>query len=139
MSVKNESSARQMLRDSAIDVKIQASLVTDAQRRTIYSNAEFSRVTGYSASDMLGRNCSLLQGPNTDQNTIAELRRTLDAGLIYRGLLLNYRRDGSTFWNDLTVSPIRDADGTIVNFVSVQRDATERVERERAGRMPPVE
>jgi PAS domain S-box-containing protein len=128
-----------MLLDSAIDVTIQASLVTDAHRRTIYSNAEFSRVTGYSADEMLGRNCSLLQGPDTDQSTIAELRRTLDAGLIYRGLLLNYRRDGSTFWNDLTISPVRDADGAIVNFVSVQRDATDRVEREHADRMPPAE
>lgn len=117
---------------SDLDVPTEASLVTDAHRRIIWSNPEFTALTGYRLPEISGRNCGMLQGPETDPQTIEEMRRMLDARLTYRGRVLNYRRDGSEFWNSLTINPLHDANGTVVNFVSVQRDISEQVARERA-------
>lgn len=121
--------ATEVLLASALNLASEASLVSDAQRRTIFCNREFAEMTGYGIDELLGRSCAILQGPGTDPTTVEDIRSALDAGLTYRGSLLNYRRDGTPFWNQLTVSPVRDVEGTIVNFVSVQRDATAKVER----------
>ncbi len=121
--------ASEALLASALDVESEASLVSDACRQTIYCNRAFTEMTGYGIEQMLGRSCDLLQGPMTDQNTIADIRRALDAGLPYRGRLLNYRRDGTTFWNELTISPVHDSRGDLVNFVSVQRDVSDEMAR----------
>jgi PAS domain S-box-containing protein len=119
--------ASEVLLASALDRESEASLVSDARRQTIYCNRAFTLMTGYGIEHMLGRSCDILQGPMTDQLTIVDIRRTLDAGLTYRGRLLNYRRDGTTFWNDLIISPVRDSHGELVNFVSVQRDVTDEM------------
>ena len=124
--------ATEVLMASAVDSPTEASLVSDAQRRIIWCNRDFTEMTGYGMEELFGRSCDILQGPDTDPKTVEEIRRCLNAGLTYHGSLLNYRRDGTTFWNHLTINPVRDSHGVLVNFVSVQRDVTEKVERERA-------
>ncbi len=124
--------AIEVLMASALDMPSEASLVSDAQRRTIWCNRDFTEMTGYGMEEMFGHSCAILQGPDTDPNTVEEIGRCLDAGLTYHGRLLNYRRDGTLFWNHLTINPVRDSHGVLVNFVSVQRDVSEKVERERA-------
>ncbi len=99
-------------------------MITDAQQNTIYANAAFTTITGFSQQEM---NCRVLQGPGTDPETLDRLRRTLAAGDVFRGHLLNYRKNGTVFWNDLTISPLRDAGGLVTHFVSVQRDITTQV------------
>ena len=121
--------ASEVLLASALDVESEASLVSDARRQTIYCNRAFTLLTGFGIEQLLGRSCDLLQGPMTDHNTIADIRRALDAGLPYQGRLLNYRRDGTTFWNELTISPVHDSRGDLVNFVSVQRDVSDEMDR----------
>ncbi len=108
----------------ALEAVSESSLVTDAQHRIVYANAAFTAVTGFSAGEVIGRNCRLLQGPGTDSSTVAALRGTLARRQTFRGEILNYRKDGTPFWNSLTISPLRDNEGTVTHFVSVQRDIT---------------
>jgi len=97
----------------------------------VYVNDRFTEITGYDEAAATGRNCRFLQGPETTSEPVAELRRAIDAGESTRVQLLNYRQDGSTFWNRLTVAPVRDEAGTITHFVGFQEDVTEELERER--------
>ncbi|MFB6206299.1 MAG: PAS domain S-box protein [Haloglomus sp.] len=97
----------------------------------VYVNEEFEALTGYDASDTIGRNCRFLQGPETDPEAVAELRRAIDAGEPTRVQLLNYRQDGTPFWNRLTVAPVRDEAGTVTHYVGFQEDVTEQVARKR--------
>src|SRR4029450_6023093 len=93
----------------------------------IHVNPAFERMTGYSAEEAVGRSCRFLQGPATDPGAVAELRGALRAGRGCTVTLLNYRKDGSTFWNEVTVSPVRGKRGELTHFVGVQTDVTARV------------
>lgn len=108
----------------ALDAVSEGALVTDADQRIVYANAAFTAVTGYSAQEVIGRNCRLLQGPGSDSLNLTALRMTLARKETFRGEILNYRKDGTPFWNALTVSPLRDSDGAVTHFVSVQHDVT---------------
>ncbi|MDP9028721.1 MAG: diguanylate cyclase [Actinomycetota bacterium] len=123
--------ASEALLAAALDSVSEGSLVTDANRRIIYCNRTFTSMTGFGIADLLGENCRILQGPDTDSAVLAEIRHALNSGMDFSGRLLNYRRDGTEFWNQLTISPIRDVRGAITNFVSVQRDVTSEVKLER--------
>ncbi len=92
----------------------------------VYVNTAFERITGYSADEVLGRNCRFLQGDERDQIGRHEIRRGVEHGREARALLRNYRKDGSLFWNDLHVNPVRDDAGVITHYVGVQYDVTER-------------
>ena len=86
-------------RSQALQALPSASLITDAQQRNLYANQAFQQMTGYQEADLLGKNCRLLQGPDTDLATVAEIRDSLTAGRQFRGEILNYRADGEPFWN----------------------------------------
>ena len=111
-------------RDDALQVVPEAILVTDSRRRTIYVNPAFEALTGYGAADMVGQTCAILQGEGTSAETLQVLGAALDAGRPFKGELLNYRKDGTSFWNELTVVPVFDALGALVQFVGTQRDVT---------------
>ena len=93
----------------------------------IYTNPAFERITGYSASEMLGMNCRILQGEDKFQLEIAEISQAIQEGRECKVLLRNYRKDGSLFWNELSVAPVVDQDGLITHYVSSQNDVTDRV------------
>lgn len=90
----------------------------------VYVNAAFERLTGFAAADVVGRNCRFLQGPATAPADVARLRTAIAARQPIEIDLLNHRRDGSVFWNRLTVAPVFDADGTLCHFVASQTDVT---------------
>ncbi len=107
----------------------------------VYVNEAFSEVTGYPAAEAVGRNCRFLQGPDTDRAALAELAEALRRGQPHQSTLLNVRRDGSTWWNEVHVSPLHDAAGQVTHFVGLQHDVSDRVAaeaalRERAGTDP---
>lgn len=83
----------------------------------LYASAGFFNMTGYSPSEVIGRNCRFLQGPGTDMADIARIREALKEGKSFCGRLLNYKKDGSAFWNLLTVTPIKDDDGKVLKFI----------------------
>jgi len=73
------------------------------------------------AEQVLGRNCRFLQGPDTDPNAVAKIRKSIADGSDASVCLLNYRRDGSTFWNQFFIAPLRDVGGRVVNYIGVSR------------------
>ena len=122
----------EVLLAKALETVSEGSLITDADRKTIYSNAAFTDITGYRADEIIGTNCRFLQGPDTSADDVQAIRDALDTGQVFQGTILNYRKDGSTFWNHLTITPLHNDVGEVTNFVSVQRDVTDIVqERER--------
>jgi diguanylate cyclase (GGDEF)-like protein/PAS domain S-box-containing protein len=95
----------------------------------VYVNPTFERVTGYSKEEALGRNCRFLQGNDADPDNaqpLAEIRAALKQGKDVSAVLRNYRKDGTPFWNDLYLSPIRNQEGRITHFVGIQNDISER-------------
>ena len=98
----------------------------------IYCNPAFLEITGYSQDEVIGKNCRFLQGDDTEPNAIEQIRQSLRTGQEVRVILKNYRKDGTSFWNDLTISPVRDAAGVVTHFIGVQTDITERKQAERA-------
>jgi PAS domain S-box-containing protein len=117
------------LRDRAVAASTSGIIITDARANDnpiIYVNAAFERLTGYSAEDATGRNCRFLQGPETDPEVVALVREAIAARQDINVVVLNYRKDGSTFWNDLTIAPVRDEAGEVTHFVGLQNDVTDR-------------
>lgn len=96
----------------------------------IYINAAAEPITGYRPDELIGNSPRVLQGPDTDHAALHALRRGLDAGERVRAELLNYRKDGSPFWVEMTISPVTEASGRRSHFVAVQRDITERKQAE---------
>jgi diguanylate cyclase (GGDEF)-like protein/PAS domain S-box-containing protein len=95
-----------------------------------YVSPGFEQMTGHRAADVIGRSCSVLQGPETDPRSIALLREALAAGREGYVTLVNYRADGTPFWNEVSLAPQRDADGKLVQYLGVQKDVTDRIESE---------
>ncbi|MGL4397322.1 MAG: PAS domain-containing protein [Hyphomicrobium sp.] len=104
-------------------------LLSDARQidmPIVYANAAFYRLTGYDADSVIGRNCRFLQGPKTDPATIATIRSALDREQSVTVDILNYRKDASTFWNGLYISPVFGENGSVDYFLGAQFDASER-------------
>ncbi|MFC6726503.1 PAS domain-containing protein, partial [Halobium palmae] len=101
-------------------------------RPLIYVNDNFEALTGYPEAEVLGRNCRFLQGPETDDAAVEEMRAALNEGREVEVEVLNYRRDGTTFWNEVTIAPVHDDGGALTHFVGFQSDITKRKEAEMA-------
>ena len=112
-------------------------LITDAEPidepgpRIVYVNPAFTRMTGYSPEDVMGLTPRVLQGPNTCAATRTRMREALREWQPIRCELLNYRKDGSEFWSELSITPVADEGGWFRYWVAVQRDVTGTKQRER--------
>ena len=105
---------------------------TNPEYPVIYCNPAFESMTGYRREEILGRNCRFLQGNDTDSEALEILRKALKTNSECQVILKNYRKDGTTFWNALSVSPVRDRSGKLTHFIGVQRDFTDRKQAEEA-------
>ena len=94
--------------------------------RILYVNEAFTRMTGYAADEVIGRTPRLLQGPETDLTINATIRAALEKWEPVRVEALNYRKDGTPFWVDFSITPVADERGWFTHWVSVQRDITDR-------------
>ena len=115
------------LKDRALAAAAEGITIADARlpdNPLIYANAGFERLTGYSADEVLGRNCRFLQGPGTDEATLDSLRAAISEQREITVQLLNYRKDGTTFWNRLSITPVRGTSGAVTHFIGVQSDVT---------------
>ncbi len=106
----------------------QGVIITGADQLIVSSNPAFTAITGYSQQEILGKNCKFLRGPDTDPNTVAATRLAIETATEFSGVILNYRKDGTTFWNDLSISPVRDTEGRLTHFIGVTRDVTDRMQ-----------
>ncbi len=123
------SNSRAALLQRCLEASYNGVLIVDAQapgQPVIYVNPAFEQITGYSAEEALGRNCRFLQGSETRQSGIEEIRRALAAQREVHVVLRNFRKDGSAFWNDLYIAPVPDERGVITHYIGVQNDISER-------------
>jgi len=126
---RKEAEAALRLRDRAIQAVAQGILITDPTRPdnpVTYASPGFEQLTGYTAAEVAGLNCRLLQGPETDPEAVARVRAAVRDGEPCVVEVLNYRKDGTPFWNELSISPVRDEAGRLTHFVGVQADVTAR-------------
>jgi len=86
----------------------------------VYATQGFLNLTGYTLDQVLGRNCRFLQGPETDPKAVEKIRKSIEDGTDMSVCLLNYRVDGTTFWNQFFIAALRDAGGNVTNYVGVQ-------------------
>ncbi|WP_313538629.1 histidine kinase famiy protein [Sphingomonas sp.] len=100
----------------------------------VFANKAFLDLTGYEEHEILGRNCRFLQGAETDRDAVAELRAAIDAKEAIALELINYRRDGSSFWNAVFIAPVLGPDGELLYFFASQLDVTRRRESEQSFR-----
>ncbi len=119
------------VRNRAIEATIDPISIADARQPDfplIYVNPAFEKVTGYSADEILGKNCRFLQSDDREQPGLAEIRTALSEGRSCTVTLRNYRKDGRLFWNELQLSPVYDDQGVLTHFIGVQNDITEQKE-----------
>lgn len=97
----------------------------------IFANHGFYSITGYKQEEVLGKNCRFLQGKDTDQNTILQIKNKIEAKEHFDGEILNYKKDGTPFWNNLRLTPVPDAEGNITHFIGFQSDVTTKKNAEK--------
>lgn len=121
------------LRDRAIAAASNAIFITDSRHSEnpiIFCNAAFEKITGYSLEEALGRDYKFLQGIDTDLATVQQLNHAIRDASECQVVLKSYRKDGSYFWGELTISPVRDAFGKVINFIGVLAEITSRKQGE---------
>ncbi|KAK6143223.1 hypothetical protein DH2020_023571 [Rehmannia glutinosa] len=109
----------------------QTFVVSDATKSDcpiVYASSGFFTMTGYSSKEVIGKNCRFLQGPDTDQKEVDKIRTAARTGTSYCGRLLNYKKDGTPFWNLLTITPIKDDKGRTIKFIGMQVEVSKYTE-----------
>lgn len=122
---------------AAIEMTRMPMILTDPNKPDnpiVFANKAFLDLTGYEEEEVLGRNCRFLQGAQTDRNSVAEMRETIEAKGAVALEILNYRRDGSPFWNAVFIGPVYDTAGKLLYFFASQLDVTRRRNTEQSYR-----
>ncbi|MCS6274257.1 MAG: response regulator [Opitutus sp.] len=126
MTARIEAEDALRLRNHALSSISQGVLITDAELNVTYANDSFVGMTGFSRSEIIGLRCGFLHAERTDAEALADIRRKLDAGLPFSGEVLDQRKNGESFWSERSLTPVKDAQGTVTQYVGVQRDITDR-------------
>lgn len=116
---------------SAINKATNGIVITDPKADDdpiVFCNQAFMDLTGYDESDIVGHNCRFLQGKDTVQEKLIELRKSIKAGKPHKTILRNYKKDGTLFWNELSISPIKDENGNVEYFIGVQNDISKLIQ-----------
>ena len=122
-----------VLRDRSINSATNGILIADARQPdmpTVYCNAAFEKITGYTPAEVLGQNCRFLQGTDHQQPGLDAIRQAIRQGTEGKAELRNYRKDGSLFWNELYIAPVKDHQGRLTHFIGIQTDVTQRKHQE---------
>lgn len=131
---RREASETQMrILERGIEASVNGIVIADARKPgnpLVYINPAFARITGWSQSEMLGNSCRVLQGEDTDPRAIEQIRSRLRRFKEVQTVIRNYRKDGTPFWNDLYIAPVKDAEGTVTHFIGIQNDISERKHQE---------
>ena len=118
---------------AAVETTRMPMIVTDPRREDhpiVFVNRAFSQMTGYAPDEIIGRNCRFLQGADTDRAVVAEIRAAISESREIATEVLNYRKDGSAFWNALFISPVYDNEGALLYYFASQLDVSRRRDAE---------
>ncbi|WP_254277530.1 EAL domain-containing protein [Halomonas sp. 3H] len=129
---KRQDAARHLL-ERGIEATPNGVLMADATQPDmplVYANEAFCALTGYVPDEVLGRNCRFLQGPDTNPTAVTTIRQAIAARQRHEVTLLNYRKDGTPFWNHLSLSPVVDEQGVCTHYVGIQQDITRQRDHE---------
>ncbi len=132
---RKQAEERLRLLERAIAASNNGIIISDAQapdRPVIYVNSGFERITGYTKEEVIGKNNRFLQGTDSSQPALEKLRSAIATGTETQVVLRNYRKDGTLFWNEFSITPVLDEMGRLTHFIGVQTDITERNQAEEA-------
>jgi PAS domain S-box-containing protein len=115
---------------TAIEQTAESVIITDTKGTIVYANPTFERVTGYSRAEAIGQNPRLLSSGKQDADFYEKLWGTITAGKVWHGRFVNKKKDGTLYTEEATISPVRNENGDIVNYVGLQRDVTRELELE---------
>ena len=118
------------LKDRAMDTAPVGITISDPSQDDnplIYVNDRWTEITGYAAEEVLGSNPRFLQGEDTNPESVAQIREAIDERESVTVELRNYRKDGSMFWNRVSIAPVREDDSEVTNYVGFQQDITEQI------------
>jgi PAS domain S-box-containing protein len=122
ISIRKQSENQLILSDTALNTINQGVLISDSEQNIIWANKAYEELTGYNLQEILGKNCRFLQGGASELETKKEIHEALAKKQPFFGELLNYRKDGTPFWNELAILPIFNKNHELTNFMSVSRD-----------------
>lgn len=111
---------------NANDGVIITSADLDSGPRIIYVNDSFTKISGYTSKEIIGKTPRVLQGEKTDRAELDIMRKTLESGQAYKGEIINYHKDGTPYWLDISIVPVRNEEGDTTHFTAIERDITER-------------
>ena len=121
------------LRNRALEAASDGIVISDARlpdQPVIYSNMAFTRITGYETNEILGKNCRFLQGKDREQEGIQRINQAVQQAEPCREVLRNYRKNGELFWNELSITPIKDPTGQATHYIGVLRDVSHKIGEE---------
>ncbi len=130
ISRKNRIQRRQNRLITAIENAAESIIITGRSGKIIYVNPAFTRLTGYLPQEVLGRNPRILKSGYHDASFYRNLWETIASGQVWAGRIVNRKKDGTIYQDDSTISPVKDEQGKIINFVAVMRDRTKEIELE---------
>ena len=116
----------------AINQAGQAVVITDRDGNVLYVNAAFTSMTGYSSREIVGKSTRLLKSGKQEPSYYADLWKTVTAGRNWHGELINRRKDGSLYTEELTIAPVRDSEGDIIRYIALKQDVTQQREQEKS-------
>ena len=111
-----------------------AIVITDTDGRIQYVNPQFTTMTGYSSEEAIGSNPRVLKSGKVSKEVYRELWQTVLAGKVWQGELINRRKDGTDYTEEMRITPVKSSDGTVVSFIAIKLDVTERRKGEEAQR-----
>ncbi len=135
LSIRNDITIRKkieeelILNKKAVESSLEGIVIADVSQPDfplIYINDRFTELTGYTKEDAIGNNCRFLQGPGSVGETLDRLRKAIKDKKDFEGELINYKKDGTKFWNNLRITTIKNAEGEVTHFVGLQNDITIR-------------
>lgn len=129
VTLSREQQTRLRTLERGVEASVNGVLIADAtlpDTPIVYANKAFTVITGYTQEDVIGYNCRFLQGLDSDPDAVVQLRRGIKEQREVHVTLCNYRQDGTPFWNDLYVAPVRDHEGQVTHFVGILHDISQQ-------------
>jgi PAS domain S-box-containing protein len=114
------------LLEASMEESFNSVMITEAKPGypVVYVNPAFCELTGYGPHEVVGKSPSILQGPNTDKEVLERLNKNIEAGELFHGQAINYRKDGTEFMMDWKIAPIKNDKEAITHYLAIQREVT---------------